>query len=134
MSKFWQYEKATILLTLSAIIVIGVVYHDWVVAVTLPLTLTLGWLYFRLYRLEQWIDHGSKLSEVTDDVGLIGLMVRQIYRQKKIHNKRKKRTKTLLRRLNTNIAALPHCRMRRFCLTNNLKLNGLMKPPATCSS
>jgi two-component system phosphate regulon sensor histidine kinase PhoR len=107
MSKFWQYEKATILLTLSAIIAIGVVYHDWVVAVTLPLTLTLGWLYFRLYRLEQWIDHGSKLSEVTDDVGLIGLMVRQIYRQKKVHNKRKKRTKTLLRRLNTNIAALP---------------------------
>ena len=107
MNKFWQYEKTTILLALSAIIAIGLVYQDWVVAVTLPLVLTLGWLYYRLYRLEQWIDDGSKLSEVTDDIGLIGLIFRQIYRQKKIHNKRKKRTKALLRRLNTNIAALP---------------------------
>ena len=107
MLTIWQYEKASILLTLAAILLIGLVYQNWVVATALPLAGLVGWTYYRLYRLERWLERGSKLSEVSDDVGLIGLIVRQLYRQKKLHAKRKKRTKQLLRRLNTNIAALP---------------------------
>ena len=107
MLKIWQYEKVSILLTLAAMALIGLMFQNWVIAATLPLSSYLGWILFRLNRLENWLQRGSKLSEVSDESGLIGLITRQLYRQKKLHRNRKKRTKQLLRRLNTNIAALP---------------------------
>lgn len=67
----------------------------------------IGWLYYRLIRLEQWLSRGTKVSEVFDDNGFIGIIVRHLYRQKKHNNERKKRTKDILGRLNRNIAALP---------------------------
>ncbi len=67
----------------------------------------ISWLYYRLMRLEQWLSRGTKASEVFDDNGFIGIIVRHLYRQKKHSNERKKRTKDILGRLNRNIAALP---------------------------
>ncbi len=107
MFKIWQYEKTPILLTLLAIVVIGLTLGNWVIAFALPLLALTGMLYYQLYTLEKWLDRGGKLVEVDDHGGLAGLIIRHLYRQKKIHNKRKKKTKELLRRLNTNIAALP---------------------------
>lgn len=107
MLKIWHYEKSSLLTLLAVVVILSLVYQNPAIAIGLPFVIYIGWLYYRLYQLEQWLKNGSKLNEVTDDSGLIGQIVRHIYHQKKLHSKRKKRTKLLLRRLNTNIAALP---------------------------
>lgn len=103
----WRHEKLAILLTLGAMALLGIFYHDLALATGLPLACYLGWMYSRLLRLEHWLERGAKPGEVFDDRGLIGQVVRHIYYQKKAHIKRKKRTKRLLHRLNENISALP---------------------------
>ncbi len=107
MLKIWRYEKSAIVLALAAMALLGLLYHDWAIALSLPLLGYLGWLYSRLLRLEKWLEAGTKLAQVFDDNGLIGQIVRYIYHQKKVNIKRKKRTKQLLHRLNENISALP---------------------------
>jgi len=107
MLKIWHYEKTSLLTLLAVVVVLGLVFQNPAIAIGLPLVIYIGWLYYRLYQLEQWLNNGCKLVEATDDSGLIGKIVGHIYRQKKLHTKRKKRTKLLLQRLNTNIAALP---------------------------
>ncbi len=67
----------------------------------------IAWLYYRLLKLEHWIRKGTKVSAVYDDQGFIGIIIRQLYEQKKTYNQRKRRTKRILRRLNQNISALP---------------------------
>jgi len=107
MNKIWQAEKSALLFTLVWIILIGTVFSNWVVAFALPLSSYIVWLYSRLFHLEKWLARGTKINEVFDDNGFIGTINRHLYQQRKVHNKRKKRTKEILRRLNTNISALP---------------------------
>ncbi len=107
MFKIWRYEKLAILLTLAGMVLLGLFYRNWAIALSLPLLGYLGWIYSRLLRLEKWLEGGAKPAQVFDDNGLIGQIVRHIYHQKKVHIKRKKRTKQLLHRLNENISALP---------------------------
>lgn len=85
----------------------------WLVsgALLASLALTLAgfvvWLYYRLACLEAWLERGTKLSEVYDDRGIFAEIIRHLYHQRKIHSRRKKRTKDIIRRLHRNIAALP---------------------------
>jgi two-component system phosphate regulon sensor histidine kinase PhoR len=94
-------------MTLFAAICFTVLTRDWMLSALLLLVGYIGWLYYRLMRLETWLSRGTKASEVFDDNGFIGVIVRHLYRQKKQSNERKKRTKDILGRLNRNIAALP---------------------------
>ena len=94
-------------MTLFAAICFTVLTRDWMLSALLLLVGYIGWLYYRLMRLETWLSRGTKASEVFDDNGFIGIIVRHLYRQKKQSNERKKRTKDILGRLNRNIAALP---------------------------
>jgi len=107
MNKIWASEKHAFIIAIILIVVIGVTFDNWFVAFTITLGGYIFWLYLRLVKLEKWLAHGTKVSEVYDDSGFIGDIIRQLYRQKKVHNKRKKSTKQILRRLNRNIAALP---------------------------
>jgi len=107
MNKIWQAEKYALLFTVLWIILIGTVFGNWVVAFALPLCSYIVWIYSRLFELEKWLARGTKMNEVFDDNGFIGTITRHLYQQKKVHSKRKKRTKEILRRLNTNISALP---------------------------
>ena len=107
MKKIWQTEKFGLIFTAGWILLTGNIFQNWVVAITIPLVAYIIWLYFRLYKLERWLFHGTKTGQVFDDNGFIGLIIRHLYLQKKVHNKRKKRTKEILSRLNTNISALP---------------------------
>ena len=107
MKKIWITERLILILALFAAIGISVFTKDWILSVLVVLVGYIGWLYYRLIRLEQWLSRGTKVSEVFDDNGFIGIIVQHLYRQKKHSNERKKRTKDILGRLNRNIAALP---------------------------
>lgn len=107
MYKIWQREKSAIIVAVLTVLITGLVFQSWLFTTALTLTAYIIWLYFRLTKLEIWLSRGTKASEVYDDSGFIGDIIRHLYHQKKVHNDRKKRTKDILRRLNRNISALP---------------------------
>ena len=107
MHKIWQSEKQTILGAVAILVFGGLVSQQWTLTSLLVLSAYIAWLYRRLARLENWLAHGTKTNEVYDDTGMLGIIIRHLYQQKKNENKRKKKTKDILRRLNRNIAALP---------------------------
>ena len=107
MSKIWNSEAPALIFAIATLVVLGMLTDDWL---TVTLVVSGGyilWLYHRLAKLEKWIRRGTKISQAYDDPGFIGTIIRQLYQQKKQHNLRKRRTKTILRRLNRNISALP---------------------------
>jgi len=107
MSRIWNSEASAIFTAFAALLIIGLLSGNWLASTLVVLGLYILWLYRRLAKLEKWIRRGTKLSQVYDDPGFIGVIIRHLYQQKKQHNQRKKRTKSILRRLNRNISALP---------------------------
>jgi two-component system phosphate regulon sensor histidine kinase PhoR len=107
MSNIWATEAWAIVIAALALALLGVVTGNWLVASLITLGFYIAWLYQRLLKLEQWIRKGTRASQVYEDKGFVGIIIRQLYQQKKIHNQRKRRTKRILRRLNQNISALP---------------------------
>lgn len=107
MKKIWISESLAIVASITLMLLSGLIFNHWLFSVILTLSAYIIWLYYRLLKLEKWLVRGTKASEVYDDPGFIGHIIRHLYKQKKVHNKRKKRTKDILRRLNQNISALP---------------------------
>ena len=107
MVRVWNSEASAIFAALAALVILGLLSESWTLASLLVLGLYILWLYRRLARLEKWVRRGTKMSQVYDDPGFIGIIIRHLYQQKKQHNLRKKRTKSILGRLNRNISALP---------------------------
>ena len=107
MSRIWSSEFPALLAAAIGLVTIGLLGGNWFVAALLTLGAYICWLYYRLLKLENWVGRGTKASEVYDDDGFIGIIIRQLYQQRKAHSKRKRRTKEILRRLNRNISALP---------------------------
>jgi len=107
MSNIWSTEAWAIVIAACMLALIGLLSGEWFMASLITLGAYIAWLYYRLLKLEQWIRKGTKVSEVYDDQGFFGIIIRQLYEQKKLYNQRKRRTKRILRRLNQNISALP---------------------------
>jgi two-component system, OmpR family, phosphate regulon sensor histidine kinase PhoR len=107
MIRIWHKESPFIVGSLLTMVAAGLVFEHWVASTLIILTAYISWMYLRLARLEKWLSRGTKTSEVYDDSGFFGDIIRHLYHQQKVHNKRKKRTKEILRRLNRNISALP---------------------------
>ncbi len=107
MANIWSTEARAIMLAAVIMILLAILVDSWLVAAAVTLGGYIAWLYHRLLKLERWVRRGAKVSEVCEDNGFVGIIVRQLYEQKKAHNRRKRRTKRILRRLNQNISALP---------------------------
>lgn len=107
MSNIWFTEAWAIGLAALVLVLLGLATGSWFIASFVTLSSYIGWLYYRLLKLEKWIRKGARVREVYDDPGFFGVIIRQLYEQKKTYNQRKRRTKRILRRLNRNIAALP---------------------------
>jgi len=107
MSNIWSTEAWAIAIATLALVLLGLSGGNWFVASLLTCGCYIAWLYWRLLKLEKWIRKGTRASQVYDDAGFIGIIIRQLYQQKKTHNQRKRRTKQILRRMNQNISALP---------------------------
>ena len=107
MANIWSTEAWAIVIAACSLMLLGELTGNWSFAALLTLGAYISWLYYRLLKLEQWIRKGTRISQAYDDNGFVGIIIRQLYEQKKIHNQRKRRTKRILRRLNQNISALP---------------------------
>ena len=107
MANIWSTEKWAILIACSILVLLGLTSGSWLIASLVTLCAYIAWLYYRLLKLEQWIRRGTRVSQVYQDRGFVGIIVRQLYAQKKVQNKRKRRTKRLIRQLHQNISALP---------------------------
>lgn len=107
MFEIWHKESPYIIISGIVLVVTGVIFNHWMASIVLVFSAYILWLYYRLMKLEKWLSRGTKSSEVYDDAGFIGEIIRHLYHQQKINSKRKKRTKEILRRLNRNISALP---------------------------
>ena len=107
MSRIWNSEFLAILVATIALVMLGLLTGYWFASSLVILCGYIVWLYRRLARLEAWVSKGTKPSQVYDDNGFIGIIIRHLYQQKKTHNQRKKRTKAILNTLNRNISALP---------------------------
>ncbi|TNF89423.1 MAG: DUF3329 domain-containing protein [Gammaproteobacteria bacterium] len=107
MANIWSTEAWAIVITACALILLGELSGNWFFACALTLGAYIVWLYHRLLKLEHWIRKGTKASQFYNDRGFVGIIIHQLYEQKKVQNRRKRRTKRLLRRLNQNISALP---------------------------
>lgn len=107
MKKIWNSEHAAILIAGAIAVLIGMFSSEWLIAIAVTLAGYIIWLYTRLLKLERWLSRGTKASEVYDDSGFFQHIIRHLYQQKKVQNKRKKSAKEIVRRLNRNIAALP---------------------------
>ena len=94
-------------IAVCALLLIGAITGSWLIASLVTLGCYIAWLYYRLLKLEQWIRKGTKTSAVYEDKGFVGIIIRQLFEQKKIYNQRKRKTKRILRQLNQNISALP---------------------------
>lgn len=107
MANIWSTEAWAIAIAAAVLVLLGIATGNWTIASLITLGFYIGWLYQRLLKLEKWIRKGTRTSEVYEDNGFVGIIIRQLYEQKKVHNQRKRRTKRILRRLNQNISALP---------------------------
>ena len=107
MANIWSTEAWAIVIAACSLMLLGELTGNWFFAALLTFGTYISWLYYRLLKLEQWIRKGTKVTQVYEDKGFVGIIVRQLYEQKKTHNQRKRRTKRILRRLNQNISALP---------------------------
>jgi len=107
MSNIWSTEAWAMAIAACALLLIGAITGSWLIASLVTLGCYIAWLYYRLLKLEQWIRKGTKTSAVYEDKGFVGIIIRQLYEQKKIYNQRKRKTKRILRQLNQNISALP---------------------------
>jgi len=107
MSRIWSSEYPAILTAAIALVMLGLLTGNWFVSTLGILCAYIVWLYRRIVRLEKWVSNGTKISQVYDDDGFVGIIIRHLYQQKKTYNQRKKRTKAILATLNRNISALP---------------------------
>ena len=107
MANIWSTEAWAIVIAACSLMLLGEMSGNWFFAALLTLGFYIAWLYYRLLKLEQWIRKGTKVSQVYDDSGFVGVIIRQLHEQKKTHNQRKRHAKRILRRLNQNISALP---------------------------
>ena len=107
MSNIWSTEAWAIIVASCTLVLLGMLSGEWFLASLVTLGAYIAWLYHRLLKLERWIRKGTRASEVYDDQGFVGIIIRQLYEQKKISSQRKRKSKRILRRLKQNIAALP---------------------------
>jgi two-component system phosphate regulon sensor histidine kinase PhoR len=125
MLNIWSTEAWSLSIAAVALGLLGFFSGNWFVASLITLGMYILWLYGRLLKLEQWIRKGTKASEVYEDNGFVGIIIRQLHQQKKIHNQRKRRTKKLLHRMNENISALPDATV---LLNNELRIEWCNDP------
>ena len=107
MKQIWNSEGWAISAVIMVTLFLGVLTGYWLGSLLVAMFGYIGWIYYRLLKLEAWLSRGAKISKAYDDHGFIGNIIRHIYHQKKISSERKKRTKEILGRLNRNISALP---------------------------
>ncbi len=107
MDNAWSAEYSRLILIVVSALFVGIMTGYWYIAWLLPLTLYITWNLHQLYLLEKWLTSGAKTKKAPETNGVWALIVQQIYRNKRVERKQKKRLATTLKRFRTTASALP---------------------------
>ena len=80
MSNIWSTEARALILAAATLMLLGWLSGNWFVSGMLTCGGYISWLYWRLLKLEKWIRNGTRMSEVYDDPGFLGIIIRQLYK------------------------------------------------------
>ncbi len=103
-----QLESTRIALVLFVTLLGGLLTDAWLVSLLLALLVYIGWSLYKLQQFYDWLEGGSKASQVPDCDGAWERISYQIQRQQKKSQERKKRMSTLLKRMQRIIKGLPY--------------------------
>ncbi len=107
MDNAWSAEYWRLVLVLLSALVIGILTGYWFIAWILPISIYIGWQLQQLYLLDRWLSTGAKTKKAPETNGAWALIVQQIYRNKRIERKQKKRLASTLKRFTATASALP---------------------------
>lgn len=107
MGEAWSSERWRLGGTILAMLVIGGLSGNWILAFMLPSFSYVFWNLYQLYLLEKWLSKGAKRGKSLETGGIWAVIVQHISRRERADKKRKKRYKDVLSRMNTVIMALP---------------------------
>jgi hypothetical protein len=74
MQNIWSTEAWAIVIAASMLALLGILTGEWFIASLITLGCYIAWLYYRLLKLEKWIRHGTKTSQVYKDQGFVGII------------------------------------------------------------
>lgn len=107
MSQAWSTERWRFGGTILAILAIGWLSGNWLLALILPSFSYVFWNLYQLYLFEKWLSTGAKRGKSLETGGIWAVIVQHVSRRERAEKKRKKRYKDVLSRVNTVISALP---------------------------
>ncbi|HFD11789.1 MAG TPA: DUF3329 domain-containing protein, partial [Crenotrichaceae bacterium] len=107
MDNAWTAEYWRLVLVVVAALFIGVLTGYWYIAWLFPLSVYIGWQLYQLFLLERWLSSGAKLKKAPETNGAWSSIVQQVYRNKRLERKQKKRLARTLKRFNATASALP---------------------------
>lgn len=107
MNEAWSSERWRLGGAMLAMMVIGGLSGNWVLAFMLPSFSYVFWNIYQLYLFEKWLSKGAKRGKSLETGGIWAIIVQHVSRRERAEKKRKKRYKDVLSRVNTVISALP---------------------------
>ena len=107
MKPHWTQEKWRLAGIIIAGLVTGLVSGHMGLSLSLLLLIYIIWQLRNLYLLDQWIEHGLKLSQAPESHGAWDNIIRNIYRLKTSRKRSKKKLAKMLGQFTASAAALP---------------------------
>ena len=103
-----KLESTRIALVLFATLLGGLLTDAWLLSLLFSLLVYIGWSLYKLQQFYDWLEGGSKASQVPDCDGAWERISYQIQRQQKKSKERKQKMSTLLKRMQRIIKGLPY--------------------------
>ncbi len=105
---YWSMERWRIALVLFLALLGGLLTDYWMVSLLLTLIGYIGWLLYKVYQLDKWLENGAKALYLPDSNGIWERLVHQIQRMQKKSLARKTRMSKLLKRFQGVVTGLPY--------------------------
>lgn len=107
MYNLWRSELLRLLLVVFVIGLVFQVVGNWLVAVIIGFSGYIIFLLYKLFEIYHWLNQGGKTDNVPEGSGILGHIIRLIYRHKKNIEESNELEKAITRQFNETISAIP---------------------------
>ena len=107
MNRTWAIERRRIFVLITVIIILGLLSDYWIISITLPTIIYIGWQLRQIYHLEQWLSEGFKPRKAPDSSGVWESIISQILKIRKKDKLLQKRLAKMAKGYRNTIEALP---------------------------
>ncbi len=107
MNSAWRVERWRLVAMLTAILILGSLSGQWIIAIALPAAVYIAWQLRQAYQLEKWLHRGYKPGKVPDSSGVWESIISEILRIRKQDRKYKKRLAGAAKGYRNTVKALP---------------------------